>query len=41
VLVRGEGTGLAEQLATSMILPWSKWAMMAMLRIGRSEMGKA
>jgi len=41
VLVRGEGTGLAEQLATSMILPWSTWTMMAMLRIGRSDMGKA
>jgi len=41
VLVRGEGTGPAEQLATSMILPWLTWAMMAMLRIGRSDMGKA
>jgi hypothetical protein len=32
-LVLAEGAGLLEQLSTSVVLPWSTWAMMAMLRM--------
>ena len=31
-VVGGEGTGLASSWSTSVVLPWSTWAMMAMLR---------
>jgi purine nucleoside phosphorylase len=38
--VRGEGAGLRSSWSTSVVLPWSTWAMMAMLRVVRTPYGE-
>ena len=38
LLVFTEGAGLAQELVDEVVLPWSTWAMIAMLRMAR-DMG--